>query len=314
MSTYSAEIYNQLRKILGTNLLVGQDQTLKYLLIAYFSGGHVLLQGPPGTGKTLLAKAFSSVFSKTFKRIQFTSDMLPADILGAQIYSPASGSFSFIQGPIFGDIILADEVNRTSPRTQSALLEAMEERQVTIDGQTYPLDPNFFVIATQNPREFEGTFALPEVQLDRFMFQLDLVPCSASEEVVVMSNFLNGNLPPNFGMLSKISLDLGQVESELKTVSVDISILNYVAELISATRTHAYLRWGSSTRGSLALIRAARILALISDRSCLLPEDIKSLVPAVLQHRLQLTPEAEVSGHSVKSALEDILKKVPFPE
>lgn len=310
---YSKEIFDSIRSQLAYYIL-GNTALIDHLIIAFFSRGHVLIEGPPGTAKTLTTKLLSRVLAKSFKRIQFTSDMLPADILGAHIYSPAKQGFDFIKGPIFGDFILADEINRTPPRTQSALLEAMEERQVTIEGTQYPLSPDFFVVATQNPQDFEGTFPLPEVQMDRFLFKLVQDHASSSIEVELLSKILDGTLPPDFDKIPVLTLDRSIIDEETRQVNVDNSIIHYISEIIRATREHPVLTTGSSIRGGIALARSARIYALMAGRQYVIPDDIKILATCSLRHRIKPGPEAQIAHITEDQVIKEILDTVPFPE
>jgi MoxR-like ATPase len=313
MNEKVTQFFSGIKSALEGRYLVGQENLIKLLLTAYFARGHVLIEGPPGTGKTLTAKLLAHLLAMSFKRIQFTSDLLPGDILGAHIYSPASRQFEFMPGPIFSDIVLADEINRAPPRTQSALLEAMEERQVTVDGTRMELNARFFVIATQNPRDYEGTFALPEVQLDRFLFKVTLTHGTPETDKAILRLSMDGNLPPNFSTLAQCDLDPNLVDHEIKNVRVDDSVLEYTGRILAATRSHRQLSSGSSVRGGVALCRAARLVALMAGRAFVIPDDIKNLAAVTLAHRIRLTPEAQVSQITDQSIVEDIINHVPFP-
>jgi len=311
--TYGQEVAQHIYESIDGRILVGQKSLIKYFLTCYFSRGHFLIQGPPGTGKTMAAKLFAHLSGKDFKRIQFTSDMLPSDIIGAHIYSPGTQDFKFVKGPIFTDFILADEINRTPPRTQSALLEAMEERQVTAEGHEFKLGEDLFVVATQNPRDFEGTFPLPESQLDRFIMQVIVFPTDIEKEQLVLKNFIDGSLPAKFDDLKPVNVDLNRVTEELKQIKIDDSLIKYISEIVMETRVHPLLQWGGSTRASIALLKTSRAWALLEGRDFVVPDDIKFLCPPVLRHRIRLTPEASISEVTPDEVIDEIIKKVKFP-
>ncbi len=312
--SYTSERIHAIRAQLDGRYLFGYRELIDLVLVAFLSRGHVLLEGPPGTAKTLSAKLLSHILSKAFKRIQFTTDMLPGDILGAHLYSPSKQEFQFIPGPIFADFILADEINRTPPRTQSALLEAMEEKQVTIEGKGHQLSPDFFVIATQNPFDYEGTFPLPEVQMDRFLMKLVVKHASQEVETEVLKGIIAGQLPPDLTKLEKVGLDRVQVEAELNAVGVDASLLRYITEIIERTRKHPMLLSGVSLRGGIALMKCARAMALIEGRSFVTPDDIKRLAVPTLRHRIKMNPEAQVANLIEEGVLQEILSQVSFPK
>ena len=299
---------------LNNKFLFGSEEILELMAIAFFAKGHVLIEGPPGTAKTLCAKLMAQVVSKSFNRIQFTSDMLPGDILGAHIYSPTSSSFDFIKGPLFADFILADEINRTPPRTQSALLEAMEEKQVTSEGKQFKLSPDFFVVATQNPHDFEGTFPLPEAQLDRFLFKITTDHASPEVEIEVLDKITKGVLPPQLNSISTIKLEWEEIDREIDAITIDRSIFSYITSILSATRNHNLLSDGSSIRGGIALIKCSRIMAILKGRDYVIPDDIKALALPTLRHRVRLSADAVISDAKEAGVIGEILKSVPFPK
>lgn len=314
MTTTLKSTVEEIKGQLLDKFLFGSEDLLNLLMIAYFAKGHVLIEGPPGTAKTLCAKLMAHVISKSFNRIQFTSDMLPGDILGAHIYSPNTNTFDFIKGPIFADFILADEINRTPPRTQSALLEAMEEKQISSEGKQFKLSHDFFVIATQNPHDFDGTFPLPEAQLDRFIFKLKTTHSSQAVEVEILEKITNGTLPPNLSQLETTKLDWQNIDKEISSVSIDRSIFTYISDILAATRNNPLLSDGSSVRGGIALIKCARIMAILKNRDFVIPDDIKELAVPTLQHRIRLSSDSVIADLTEEGVIMDILEKIPFPK
>jgi MoxR-like ATPase len=266
-------------------VVLGKPDVIRLAVVALLADGHVLIEDVPGVGKTLLARAIAASIDCSFRRIQFTPDLLPSDVLGSSIYHAPSGEFVFKPGPLFANVILADEINRTTPRTQSALLEAMSDRQVSIEGQTYSLTPPFIVLATQNPYEFEGTYVLPESQLDRFMLRLRMGYPIRAEERKVFASHRNGE---PVEMLSPVltAQEVLQLQQGVRGVQVDDAITEYLLDIVHATRRSEDLHVGVSTRGALTLYRAAQSLALVSGRNYVVPDDIKSLVVPVLAHRV----------------------------
>jgi len=294
------------------SVIYGKSECIDVMVVSLLAGGSVLIEDVPGVGKTTLAKALAKSIDAKFSRVQFTPDLLPADILGSSIYNPVSGDFKFSRGPVFCNILLADEINRASPRTQSALLEAMNENQATIEGQRYPLPKPFMVIATENPIEFHGTYPLPEAQLDRFLVRLAMGYPSAEVEVDILKSHAH-NEP-----LDKIQPVLGleqvqQIQREASNVHVDDSILEYIVEIIHATRCDGRLRLGISTRGTLMLSRAARARAYFQKRDYVIPDDVLWVVPHVLLHRLLLTSKTRHGGTSAKQIIMDIVGRIKVP-
>jgi MoxR-like ATPase len=297
--------------------VVGQDAAVTGLVIALLCQGHVLLEGVPGVAKTLLVRALSAALSLDTKRVQFTPDLMPGDITGSLIYDARTAEFSFRQGPVFTNLLLADEINRTPPKTQAALLEAMEERQVTVDGLPRMLPSPFVVAATQNPLEFEGTYPLPEAQLDRFLLKLILPLPSRDEEIAVLRRHADGFDPRNLAAAG-VRPVAGQAELEsartaVRRVTVTPEVLGYIADTVRATRTAPALAVGVSPRGATALLSAARAWAWLSGRDFATPDDVKALAKPVLRHRVRLRPESELEGVSTDSVLDSVLNSVAVP-
>ncbi len=297
--------------------IVGQDETVEHLLIALIARGHVLLEGPPGTAKTFLAQCFSRATGLDFGRIQFTPDLLPGDILGSNLFNFQTSQFTLTRGPIFCDLLLADEINRTPPKTQAALLEAMQERRVTLDGETHSLGDQFMVVATQNPIENQGVYPLPEAQLDRFAFKL-LVPYpSQEEEARIVERFGQNAGPPSAeGCGVAAVADVGTIaaaQASLGHVTLAKEIIDYTVRLVRATRDHADIASGASPRAAVLLANAARARAALQGRAYVIPDDVKALATAVLRHRLLLSPAAEIEGRQIEDLVASLIEQTEAP-
>jgi MoxR-like ATPase len=292
-------------------VIVGKRQAIEFIMVALLCEGHVLLEDVPGSGKTMLARSVAASLGIGFKRIQCTPDLLPNDITGVSIFNQKSGEFEFKPGPIFVNILLADEINRATPRTQAALLEAMQEQQVTVDGVTRDLPRPFLVLATQNPIEYEGTFPLPEAQLDRFLMRLSVGYPSRADERQILTNLWREHPITRIGKVVD-GQELSTLQKRVWDVNVDTTLQDYIVDLADATRRHTDLSLGVSPRGSLALLKGAQALAALRGRDYVIPDDIKTLVPLTLAHRLLLKPEAELRGRTARSILEDILQNTPL--
>jgi MoxR-like ATPase len=298
--------------------VVGQQETVEHVLIAILSRGHVLIEGVPGLGKTLLVRALSHVLGAGFKRIQFTPDLMPSDVTGGNIFNVKDAQFLFVPGPVFTQLLLADEINRAPAKTQSALLEAMQDRSVTTDGVTRPLPNPFFVIATQNPVESQGTYPLPEAQLDRFLMKINVYHPSRQSEKKVLEYYLHGFDPAE---LERIGLErvigveqLLQMQLYLSNVRAESEILDYMVDIVARTRAHPSIYLGASPRATIGLLIAARARAASEGREFVIPDDVKMLAPAVLRHRLVLHPDAELEGTSSDDVVEVILREAPVPK
>ncbi len=306
-------VFSRLRDALNSTV-VGQEMVVDQLLVALLADGHALLEGVPGTAKTLLVKSLAKLIGSDFGRIQLTPDMLPSDILGTSIYDISTKTFALKKGPIFTSMLLADEINRTAPKTQSALLEAMEERQVTLDGKTEPLPPLFMVVATQNPIEFEGTYPLPEAQLDRFMMKIVIGYPAADAERLMLSNWQAGRYQRDLDVEPVVSpQDIIECRTRLKQVNVDDSIFDYLMQLVQKSRSLSDVHLGASPRASLYWLSAAKAHAALEGRDFVTPDNIKFVAQPVLRHRIILTPEAELEGTTTTQVITKLLGLVPVP-
>jgi MoxR-like ATPase len=313
MNTALEGLEQRIQDALGV-VVIGLKPVIRALMVAVIGRGHVLLQGPPGLGKTLLSKALAASLGGSFSRVQGTADLMPSDIIGVHVFDAAKREFEFRPGPLFADVLLVDEINRASPKTQSALLEAMEERQVTVERKTYRLPPQFLVIATQNPGDFEGTYPLPESQLDRFMLRIDMTYPAREDEQRVLAQYMALSSAPRAAerqVLPQEALDAAR--TAVDAVHVAPELLAYVLELARASRQHAHLTLGLSTRGALAVLKAARIAAALRGAEFVAPDDVKEMVPAAMSHRLVLAPEAMLEGISTATIVQRILEQVPVP-
>lgn len=293
--------------------VLGQSTTLRLLLSAVLSGGHVLLEGVPGTGKTQMVKTLASLLGGDFRRIQFTPDLLPSDITGSMIYNMKEGSFETLKGPIFTNVLLADEINRTPAKTQAALLEAMEEKQVTIQGKTYPLPDVFFVVATQNPIEFEGTYPLPEAQQDRFLFKLLIDFPSFNEEKDILKQIIEKSFD---GKSISSILDMEvflTIQREIEQVTLGDGVIDYVMQIVRKTRETESIRFGASTRAGISIGKAAQAWAYLEGRDYVTPDDVKIVAKPSLRHRIQLSPHVELEGTAVDQIIEELVGAIPIP-
>ena len=303
-------IRQQIKKV-----IIGQDEMVRLIITALLADGHVLLEGVPGVAKTLTAKLTARSMNVQFSRIQFTPDLMPSDVLGTPVFNPKEGVFDFKRGPIFSNVVLIDEINRAPAKTQSALFEVMEERQITIDGKTYPLQPPFMVIATQNPIEQEGTYRLPEAQLDRFLFKI-LVPYpSELEELEMLTQFHQmGNENAMNAVQPVLQAEqIAAIRRQVKTIIVDERLLQFIAKLIHHTRHHKSIYLGASPRASLAVMNASKAMAATNGRDFVTPEDILEVVPPILRHRIILSPDKEMEGITEDAVIKQIIQTMDIP-
>ncbi|MGD6834674.1 AAA family ATPase [Sutcliffiella halmapala] len=304
----------QVKRILDNigNVMIGKEHVAELSIVALLAGGHVLLEDVPGVGKTLMVRSLAKSVGAEFKRIQFTPDLLPSDVTGSSIYNPKELRFEFRPGPIMGNIVLADEINRTSPKTQAALLEGMEEASVTVDGNTLSLGSPFFVMATQNPIEYEGTYPLPEAQLDRFLFKMNMGYPTPEEEVQILHT--TEKRQPINELQSVITLEeLQEMQKQVKEVHVDVTVKEYIVDLVNRTRTHQSVYLGASPRGSVALMKAAQAYAFIHGRDYVLPDDVQYLAKYVLPHRIILKSEAKFEGMTAEQVVRKVIDRTPIP-
>ena len=300
-----------------SKVIVGQSETADELLLVLVCGGHALIEGVPGLAKTLAAKTLARICGLEFQRVQCTADLMPADVMGTNIFNMATSSFSLHRGPVFTDVLLVDEINRTSPRTQAALLEAMEERQVTIDGTRHLLSERFTVLATQNPIEFEGTYPLPEAQLDRFSLKIRVTYPSAEEESELLARVAQGFDSRKLDMINLLPIETGMLDGakkEVQSVRAEPSLYRYLTDLVRRTRDWPALSLGASPRAAVVLFNTARAVAGIDGRDFLIPDDVKAAAPPVLRHRLLLKPEADLEGVTADQVITDILSAVEVPK
>jgi MoxR-like ATPase len=307
VQTVARRIINNVKRV-----IIGKDAELELIVAGLLAQGHMLIEDVPGVGKTVLAKSLARSIGCTFKRIQFTPDMLPSDVTGVSVFNQKTREFEFRPGPIHAQIVVTDEINRATPKTQSALLEAMEERQVTVDGTTYPMDQPFLVLATQNPIEYEGTFPLPEAQLDRFLLRISLGYPEKDDEVRVLDSQQFRHPVETLDQVVSVD-ELLTAQEQVKEVYVDPLIKSYIVELVRQSRRHPEVYLGASPRGSLALYRAGRARAAVLGRDYVIPDDIKALAVAALAHRVIIGPAARIKDVSPRSVIEEVLRGLPVP-
>lgn len=303
-------IYREIRKV-----LVGQEELVRLLVTAVLSDGHVLIEGVPGIAKTLSARLISRTLSVDFSRIQFTPDLMPSDVLGTTVFNPRDARFEFKRGPIFSNMVLIDEINRAPAKTQAALFEVMEEKQVTMDGITYPMDRPFMVLATQNPVEQEGTYRLPEAQLDRFLFKIEVPYPSEQEEIDMLSRFNQHDASDPVSLLEPVltAASIAELRAQIRGLHIEEPLLRFIARLTQATRQHKSLYLGASPRASLALMHASKATAAMMGRDFVTPEDILEIAIPVLRHRILLTPEKEMEGVTEEDVIRQILQSIDIP-
>lgn len=303
-------IRQQIKKI-----IVGQDEMVKLIIAALLADGHVLIEGVPGVAKTLTAKLVAKCLSVHFSRIQFTPDLMPSDVLGTPVFNPKEAKFEFKKGPLFSNIVLIDEINRAPAKTQAALFEVMEERQITVDGRTYPMQPPFMVLATQNPIEQEGTYRLPEAQLDRFLFKIVVPYPNESEEFEILRQFHDMGTTDVMAVVGSVlpAEQIISIRKQVKTILIEEKLLQFIARFTHQTRNHKSIYLGASPRASLAIMNAAKAMAAINGRDFVTPEDILEVIPPVLRHRIILAPDKEMEGITEDSVLKQIIQTMDIP-
>ena len=311
-TTTVAHILNELRKT-----IVGQDEVIEQILVAFLAEGHALIEGVPGTAKTLTVKTLAQIIGAHFSRIQFTPDLMPSDITGTNVFNMQTSQFNLRHGPVFTDILLADEINRTPPKTQAALLEAMEERQVTIDGERYQLSPLFTVLATENPIEYEGTYPLPEAQLDRFLMKILIDYPGESEEAEIVARWDAGFNTRHLEQVQIAPLPdaaaVARSRAEVRSMRMEPGVQRYIVDIVRKTRSHPTVLYGASPRASVALLLCSKALAAIRGREFPTPDDVRDIASAVLRHRLTLRAEAELDGATPDAVVSDIIRTVEVP-
>jgi MoxR-like ATPase len=312
--TALSEAVIAMRKEIG-KIIVGQDEMVKLIVAALLADGHVLIEGVPGVAKTLTAKLVARSLNTGFSRVQFTPDLMPSDVLGTPVFNPREASFDFKRGPVFSNIVLVDEINRAPAKTQSALLEIMEERQASVDGRTYPMASPFMVLATQNPVEQEGTYRLPEAQLDRFLFKIMVPYPSEQEELSILTRFHHmGNTTVNDIVKPILSeQQINNIRSQIKNILVEEKLLQFIAKLVHQTRNHKSIYLGASPRASLAIMNAAKAIAAMQGRDFVTPDDIREIVTPVLRHRIILAPDKEMEGITEDEVIKQIIQGMDVP-
>lgn len=310
-------LHNAVEKVKAAiaTVIVGQETMVELLLAAIIADGHVLIEGVPGVAKTLTAKLLAQCIDVPFSRIQFTPDLMPSDVIGTSVFNPNSGNFSFRHGPIFSNVVLIDEINRSPAKTQAALFEVMEEKQITFDGTTYQMKPPFIVLATQNPIEHEGTYKLPEAQLDRFMFKIEVGYPTLEQEILILQHTHEGRMTDYMAKVQPVlSADIIiRIRQTAASMHIEEKVLRYIAELVYETRQNKALFLGGSPRASVAVLKASKAIAAMSGRSFVTPDDVKKVIAPVLRHRIMLTPEKEMEGSTADEIIEQMVKKIEVP-